>query len=250
MIRTSACNIFRLIESDRDTAGNALQWNVVGWWNPATSSADQNLARKGGSSVFLFGNMIGREEVQLSSQETLHCRVTKACNILWSKSGKEEILSLGSPATLFCTGTPLVISGNLPEIRALLLHKIGWKLMMSMIRVMRVKTDMLITMKSRTGRVLWPPKLYFLALFLSSWPFSTLGKLWRGGWYVEGPLWLTSQGTATSVSTPQLLLLNKIQRQRFFLYELLVGYHKYNASKILEKKITIHSFFQIITLMV
>ena len=170
MIRTSACNIFRLIESDRDTAGNALQWNVVGWWNPATSSADQNLARKGGSSVFLFGNMIGREEVQLSSQATLHCRVTKACNILWSKSGKEEILSLGSPATLFCTGTPLVISGNLPEIRALLLHKIGWKLVMSMIRVMRVKTDMLITMKSRTGRVLWPPKLYFfgtLSFFLA-----------------------------------------------------------------------------------
>ena len=51
--------------------------------------------------------------------------------------------------------------------------------------------------------------------------FSTLGKLWRerrrGGWYVEGPLWLTSQGTATSVSTPQLLLLNKIQRQFFFI---------------------------------
>ena len=49
----------------------------------------------------------------------------------------------------------LVISGNLPEIRALLLHKISWKsvvmvVVMSMIRVMlvmRVKMNVVIMMK-------------------------------------------------------------------------------------------------------
>ena len=41
----------------------------------------------------------------------------------------------------------LVISGNLPEIRALLLHKIGWKsvmVVMPMIRMVRVKTNIYV----------------------------------------------------------------------------------------------------------
>ena len=169
------------------------------------------------------------------------------------------------------TATPLrwllVISANLPEIRSLLLHKIRWKSVMVSINKKRFVLFFSSSTLGKLWRKVWGVDMWRVPCFVIFCDriviqqmvfarfvvvFSTLGKLWRerrGGWYVEGPLWLTSQGTATSVSTPQLLLLNKIQRQLFF-YKLLVGYHKYNASKILEKKITIHSFFQIITLMV
>ena len=174
--------------------------NIVGWRKPATSS-DQNLARRKSSHLGA-----------LLHCNSLHCYTVLHCTATLLHCNGLHCSALGLLL--------LVISGNLPEIRALLLHKIGWKLVMSMIRVMRVKTDMLITMKSRTGRVLWPTKLYFLALFLSSWPFSTLGKLWRGGregadmWRVPYGSLARGQLRLSPLST-SIQLWNKIQNTKY-----------------------------------
>ena len=63
----------------------------------------------------------------------------------------------------------LVISGNLPEIRALLLHKIRWKSVMSMIRMKRVKTSVL---PHRKGEVAVTPQLCFCGSFFGNLSFQ------------------------------------------------------------------------------